>query len=302
MRISIKQLKEAFIAECNRASNLSLGRAFFQDFEIAHFLNAAYEICLSKKLAQLDERFVSMDNRQKTPPTTGLPNNYHLLNDLGLLWGGSVATKSTVPATTNDISSTTTKEEDTISYSDLGAYTQHFLIRRDTSNVSPHILNPRIMEADATKVWAVKVLRPITSLDASKLSLVYSDDQYMPYVYYQIRRYGSHLTVDADTGYVKNRLTNMIDDASAGWEDTSSDYLECSYRRVGGSSTDVILNYDYITSPWPITTEEVTDESPRKLEVAFCYEIVLQASQLAMESLGSERSNTLAQINQQTQQ
>lgn len=293
MRLTIKSLKEAFISESNRASNLSLGRAFFQDFEIAHFLSAAYEICFAKRLSKIDERYVSMDNRQKVPPGDGIPNNMHLMNDLGLLWGGSINTKNVSIAQdtkSGDDGTPFTNGQDKIS-----EYAKYFRVRRDFHGLSCHVLNPRIIEYDGTVFVNCKIMRPITSLDASKLSLVYTDDKYMPYVYYQIRRYGSQL----DSG---KALVDYTVGTGGVMTDLTSDYIECVYRGAGKSTNTFTCSYDFVINPNPITEDEVKTESNRFIECNFSYEIVLQATQLAMESLGSERSNTLAQLNQQTQQ
>src|SRR5215470_10020605 len=86
MRISVMQLKEAFYAECNRASNLSLGRSFFTAFEVGMFLNSGYMACVNKRLGILDERFLPQDKRMTQNNPTQIPDSMRILLDFGSLY------------------------------------------------------------------------------------------------------------------------------------------------------------------------------------------------------------------------
>lgn len=276
-RLTYRELKQAFTSECNRASNVSLGRAFFQSYEIANFLNAAYVMCIKKRLAHLDERYVSFDKRPTMPPASTFPNSMEMLIEFGKLY---VASGIVEPIQD--------KIKDNGFYMwTCGTGTKIFPINKDQmmpTGILPYIINAQIHEYKDKDLVATFLCRPVNVIDKTRMSQMYQDGKYMPYIYYNIHPV-------------------LIND-SAMWNlwtarDKHLFIIEMSFfPRNGGNMFR--FSYDCIVWPEQISERDMDGEGngAKRLAVTFGYEIALHAAQMAMESIGSDRSHTLAQVAQ----
>lgn len=279
-KLTYRELKQAFTSECNRASNVSVGRAFFQSYEIANFLNAAYVMCIKKRLAHLDERYVSFDKRPTMPPASTFPNSMEMLIEFGSLYVSS----GIIQPCQDQV------KQDGFSMWACGKGTKMFPIDKETmmpQGILPYIINAQIHEYDSNKLKSTFLCRPVNVIDVTRMSQMYQDGKYMPYIYYRVRPV-------------------IINDSSIWnlWHSNDKEMfvIEMSYSARNGGNT-FRFSYDAIVWPPKIKPSDMDGTGKERvgLDVTFGYEIAIQAAQLAMESIGSDRSHTLNQI-AQTQQ
>jgi hypothetical protein len=280
MKLSHKALKEAFLAECNRSSNLQLGRAFFQPFEIAHFLNAAYMQCINDRIRVFDERFTPSDKRlTESVDKSPFPSSMRLLLDFGTLYISSGLIKEV-----KDL------RFDGYEVGSCGANTRLFRVPQvvmwvsptngevqgETIDETPYLVNVNLHEYHNRTRKATFLCRPINPVDVTRMSLLYQDQKYMPYVYYRVRPI-----------LATNRNTNR---------DHHFMYIELSYEYSNGGNT-LMVSADMIKWPPMLTESDMIKESAsRFIDVMFGYEIAQRGASLAMESLGVNRSQSLARI------
>lgn len=313
MKLSIKALKDAFWAECNRAANFELGISTFRDYEIAHFINMAYMLCINKRIGLFDERFVPTDKRSSIDPrTTAFPASMRLLQDFGDLY---VPTGMIAPELLNDngfdlgtcgentfffripkkipIVDTVTKkvignkdlrETPYLVNVSLHEYKEQSPEKPDTSGRGFFSF---LFEDNNKKIVAkrthTQLCRPINPVDVTRMALSYQDDKYMPYVYYRVRPIKYYI---AEDGSDKDHSTKgyYIDD-----------FVEVSYSARNGGDV-LMMHIDMICYPNQITEQQIKDDSEKEfIEVMFGYEIAQMAASIAMESLGSGRSQSLQQ-------
>jgi hypothetical protein len=84
MITSVADLKGAFIACCARDKGLPLGRTAFQDFEIAYFLNMAYDKCVKARVDALAKANFDIGTGQTYPARDHRMGN--ILSELGELY------------------------------------------------------------------------------------------------------------------------------------------------------------------------------------------------------------------------
>jgi hypothetical protein len=285
MRLSIKSLKEAFLTECNRASNMQLGRAFFQNFEIAHFLSAAYMQCVNDRIRLFDERYIPSDKRlQEQVDKTPFPSSMRTLLDFGTLYtstGLLPASKVTIDkldvATVGE-NSKIFEIPAIIPYAEASDRAKTWA---DSTVECPYFVNVSILEYDSSDARIASFLcRPINPVDVTRMSMFYQDDKYMPYIYYRIRPI---LSNETQTGKFPLKF-----------------YIELSYKERDSNSRTFLIA-DMIRWPHPFTELEMMSEPADKfLDVMFGYEIAQRAAGLAMESIGSSRGQSLQRMSSES--
>lgn len=278
-RLNYTELKQAFTSECNRASNISIGREFFQPYEIANFLNAAYVICIKKRLAHLDERYVSFDKRPTMPPASTFPNSMEMLIEFGELFSSS----GVVSCIEKDI-----KQDGYLEWA-AGEATRIFPVTHDMmpNGILPYIVNCQIHEYKGKDLKGTFLCRPLNVIDATRMAQMYQDGKYMPYIYYRVRPVSINQSKWLGLTTTDTKEVFIIEMAY--------------YPRNGGDTFK--LSFDAIVWPDKITAEDMAGpgDGNKHLDVTFGYEIAIQGAQLAMESIGSDRSHTLNQIAQSQQ-
>lgn len=252
MKITIDQLRDTFLAECNRVSNLTVGRDYFQAYEIAAFLNIAYTSCLNKRMTVIDERFLPVQQRSQSQGIS-LASDMRMLQEFGELYGGAnpVAEKEFSGAHQDKIAMENT----------------HLFPIKKINNSIPYIMGLQIYEYNDTSAQtnaipiAAYICKPMTVSDAPRLTMVYRSSKYMPYLYYRIRTGFAAQDIDR---YIEINLTP---------QSTSSKFY---------------VTYDYISVPKPIIPEQIAKGSSNYVEVLFGLEVATEASILAMRSLGEK--------------
>ncbi|BAX03434.1 hypothetical protein [Azobacteroides phage ProJPt-Bp1] len=259
MKINIKALKDAFMTECNRVTNLSIGRDYFQDYEVASFLNNAYYNCVNKRLSILDERFMPAAARPQAPPGPSLASDQRIVQEMGDLYIGGQASLIETYNTPRGVN-------DQIAYKD----TRHFAI--PFINSAPlYLLTVQILEPGSSNTPAqAYICRPLTVSDAPKFTMLYRGQKYMPYMYYRIR---------------KNVFAKAASNVCSG-KPTEEFYVEINCPSAGGGK--FVIAYEGIAMPPPITENDIAMESTANVAVLFGYEIAEEAAILAMRSMGEK--------------
>jgi|SRR5215470_7670892 len=270
-----KDLYEGFIAEAGKFNiDGELGRASFQDFEIAHFLNSAYKKVISEKLNSYDQLWLPREAR-KEAMTAGsglsgksmdagvINNDSQLLSEFGSLIKSFFVAEAAYHLVTQSSS--------TMAYFPIPKGTDLKPLRLlavtmtscvSTENPMPSSWAPNDQDYTSKRTYTHVQLRPMTALDTVKNNNLFLNSDDLAYRYYSVSL-RSYILPTATTATMSTEY-----------------FVEVSKNRMGGWLW--ITGYG-IQHPAKISSSTLKAETG--IEVSFGEEIILAASAMADNSL-----------------
>lgn len=317
MLTRVKDLKASFIANCARQNGLPTGRTQFQDFEIAHFLNAAYDDILYDKITQLREGFRNISEKSGLEVINRDIPYGDILAELGLLYHSyrpQIEQNKLVGASA-DYEQRKLWGQDTRTF-ELLPYNGFIPYIIGADLIIPGAGDRSIdgMSGDKFGYYSlpVRILFGAEQIQHSLLLRKYHVDR-LPYRIGRIRT-ESVFFVDNNTYRLARGAFGLLYDTTLGGGAPPSDegsgaidssdggreqlyLLEVMHPRNPVNDNKIKCNIEFIAHPEPIGEMEISSEADRYIEVAFGYKIAELASQKAMASLGGG-----AELPPQTQQ
>jgi|SRR5215470_3084743 len=265
MITTIADLKGAFIANVIRSGGLPQGRAAYQDFEIAYFLNIAYDRIVRGKAEALQNMYEQIFSQ-------GVPNASPrkdlragmILAELGQLY----RTSNTV----GEFSSWHLINER--KYSLGGPNFRIFQMEKDNGFI-PYILGVDLFELKGNTTVESWPCRLLSGPEQLTFAIPLKDSKAR--TPYKLCRLRPHSTID-----IFSIFTTLFSDEK--WTCYKQVYfIEMEHELRSG--TNLEISVERIAHPQVISEDEITDGDDRELECALGWEIATEAAKIATQIL-----------------
>lgn len=266
MITTIADLKGAFIANVIRSGGVPQGRAAYQDFEIAYFLNIAYSRMVRGKAEALQQIYEQMfqEGASRVSPRKDMRAGM-IISELGQLYRAA--------PTIGEFSSWHMIGEG--KYTLGGPDAKIFQMEKDNGFI-PYILGIDLFEYKDGKTiesWPCRILTGPEQL--SFVTTLKDSGARAPYKLCRIR--------PVATKDIFQIFTTLFGDEE--WTAYKQMYfIELVHKHVTNGST-LELNVERIAHPQVISEDEITDGSDRECEVAIGWEVATEAAKIATQIL-----------------